>query len=272
MADNETSSARQVARRLPAGAPELTLVCPLCGSDAQARGLRPKQEAAQTSIHWEFVFTCPACGLMSTFDVEGLSVRQIQALPGSPWAAELRDFTRQRREPEPGTRPAGLREWLVTCVVCFGVWLMLTGSTNLSDVLWGVVVSIVVAGATYRFTLLDVPTWVSSPRRWGAFGRLMLEFIRQLVVQNITLSARVLRPNMPIKPGIVVIPTKLKRDFPLTVLGSLMTLTPDTVTLDIDQAKGLIYVHWIDVQTTDTQEAQRLIARDLEDLIIEWLE
>lgn len=263
--------AQQIAEQLPASVRKLTVVCPLCGTDAQVRGLRPKHNVT-TITHWELVFTCPACGLLSTFDTEGLNVEQIRAITGSYWTKQLRNFAHERPEPEPGSRPAGVREWVSTFAVCYLMWMLFTGSTEITTMLWGVVASIVVAGTTYRFTLLDVPTWVSSPRRWSALGRLALEFIKQLVMQNVALSLRVFRPNMAIKPGIIIIPTRLKRDFPLTVLGSLMTLTPDTVTLDIDQQKGLIYMHWIDVQTTDMEEAQRLIYGDLEDLIIEWLE
>jgi len=76
---------------------------------------------------------------------------------------------------------------------------------------------------------------------------------------------------MSIRPGIVAVPTRLHSDVQLTLLGSLMSLTPDTVTMDIDQERGIIYVHWIDVQTTDPQEARKLISQSLEEKIIGWL-
>jgi multicomponent Na+:H+ antiporter subunit E len=98
-----------------------------------------------------------------------------------------------------------------------------------------------------------------------------VEFVRQIVIQNITLSIRVLRPGLPIRPGIVAIPTKLTGDVPLTILGSLTTLTPDTVTMDIDTQRGLIYVHWIDVKTQDTDEMYKLISASLEEKIMRWL-
>ncbi|RPI92923.1 MAG: hypothetical protein EHM39_13250, partial [Chloroflexi bacterium] len=56
-------------------------------------------------------------------------------------------------------------------------------------------------------------------------------------------------------------------DVALTLLGSLSTLTPDTVTVDIDERRGVIYVHWIDVRTTDPEEAYRLISARLEQKI-----
>jgi multicomponent Na+:H+ antiporter subunit E len=80
-----------------------------------------------------------------------------------------------------------------------------------------------------------------------------------------------LKPELQIKPGIVAVPTMLRGDINLTLLGSLMSLTPDTVTMDIDDQAGMIYVHWIDVQTTNPLEAQKLISEDLEERIIRWL-
>jgi multicomponent Na+:H+ antiporter subunit E len=156
-------------------------------------------------------------------------------------------------------------------VVSFLTWLALTGTLNPIDVLWGVVVSVVVARFAYRLVAFDLPRWVVQPRRWLYFLDLVVEFTRQLVAQNITLSIRVFRPDLPIRPGIVAVPTKLRGDINLTLLGSLMSLTPDTVTMDIDQEKGIIYVHWIDVQTTDPEQARELISSDLEERIIRWL-
>ena len=99
----------------------------------------------------------------------------------------------------------------------------------------------------------------------------MVEFVRQIVVQNITLSLRVFSPRLPIRPGIVAVPFRVRGDVNVTLLGSLMTLTPDTVTIDIDQAGGIMYMHWIDVQTTDPRQARRLISRDLENRLMRWL-
>lgn len=61
------------------------------------------------------------------------------------------------------------------------------------------------------------------------------------------------------------IPTALRDGVPLTILGSLMTLPSDTVTMDIDPDQGLVYVYWIEVRTTDQSEAQRMIAAGLEE-------
>ncbi len=50
-----------------------------------------------------------------------------------------------------------------------------------------------------------------------------------------------------------------------------MTLTPDTVVVDVDQQKNLMYIHWIDVQNTVPDEMYKLLVHDLEDRIVQWL-
>jgi multicomponent Na+:H+ antiporter subunit E len=218
------------------------------------------------------VFSCPACGLDSSFSAVSASPGKLKALQGSAWNNELRQYLwAARPEAMPHERAATPRHFLAVMIISFLTWIVLTGSFNPVELLWGFVVSAAVARFSYRFVAFDLPRWVVHPRRWLYFLDLLFDFARQLIVQNITLSLRVFNPRLPIRPGIVAVPTKLHGDVNLTILGSLMTLTPDTVAIDIDQQKGLIYVHWIDVQTTEPEQARQMISADLEERIIRWL-
>ncbi len=265
--------ARAALRALPANTHDATLSCPLCGTAVPARGLRAKPLRGVDQAWWQLVFTCPACGLLTAFDANRLSLEQIEMLRGSPWAAELRQFQQVARSEMPDYARQGTTQRLIgTFAVTFIAWLLLIGNFNPVEVAWGFLVSLVIARLTYRFAAIDLPGWMFSARRWAALGLLTVEFIRQLVVQNVTLSIRVLRPDLPIRPGIVAIPTDLRGDVELALLGSLVTLTPDTVTMDIDQQKGIIYVHWIDVRSTEPSKAQQMISASLERKIADWLD
>jgi multicomponent Na+:H+ antiporter subunit E len=220
---------------------------------------------------WQVVFICPACGLITPFDAARASAG-VRIVRGSKWAAELREFGTAPQSEDISHLPrATSRNFVATFALAFIVWILLIGNFNWPEVLWGIIVALLTARLTYRFAVIDLPYWITEPRRWLALVQLALEFARQIIVQNVTLSIRVLRPSLPIRPGIVAIPTTLRGDVALTILGSLMTLTPDTVTVDIDQRRGIIYVHWIDVQTTDPVEVQKLISADLEEKLRRWL-
>jgi multicomponent Na+:H+ antiporter subunit E len=263
--------ARKTARSLPPQLLDASIACPLCGAAVSARGLKERATVEQEPV-WQALFTCPSCGLITRFAVSRLSVKQLNAISGSSWANELRQYQWIHKEAgiahESSARP---RHFIGVLFISFLTWLVLTGSLVPFDILWGLVVSVVVARFSYRLVAFEVPRWVNHPRRWLYFLDVLVEFVRQLVMQNVMLSIRVLRRDLNIRPGIVAVPTKMHGDINLTVLGSLMSLTPDTVTIDIDQTQGLVYVHWIDVKTLEPEKVRQLLIADLEDRIIRWL-
>lgn len=266
-----TTEAQETLQQLPDQMLEATVVCPLCAASVPARGLREKPGLKAPFRRWEILFHCPACGLISSFSVENVSRKRLKTLQGSAWTSKLRQFMMVHDEGELRQQPATISHFAAVFAVSFLTALLLAGSLAPIDVVWALVASALVARFSYRQVAFDPPRWIWQPRRWLPFAGLVIEFFRQLIVQNISLSIRVLRPNLRVTPGIVAIPTRLDSEVDLTILGSLLSLTPDTVTMDIDQTRGMIYVHWIDVQTTDPGEAQEVIAADLEQRIVRWL-
>jgi multicomponent Na+:H+ antiporter subunit E len=51
-----------------------------------------------------------------------------------------------------------------------------------------------------------------------------------------------------INPGIVKISPNLKTDFGITMLANSITLTPGTLSVDIDEDSNDLYIHWINVK------------------------
>jgi multicomponent Na+:H+ antiporter subunit E len=270
--EQEHANAQTIANGLPVRSQQTTLHCPLCGATVPSRGVIYR--TLSSGERWELTFICPTCGLYTTFDTQHLKIEQIARLHGSQWAAELRQPEHETDIDEsasPVQQTDPVAHYLTTFIACAVLWLILTGSFAPLDLLWGVVLCTIVSALTYRFTAFGAPRWMRRPRGWLALMRLFVEFVRQMVVQNVTLSWRVFLPKMPIKPGIVAVPYNISGDVPLTIMTSLMTLTPDTVVIDIDQQKKLMYIHWINVQTTDPQEMHRLIIHDIEHRVIDWL-
>ncbi|MBU3958792.1 MAG: Na+/H+ antiporter subunit E, partial [Candidatus Omnitrophica bacterium] len=58
--------------------------------------------------------------------------------------------------------------------------------------------------------------------------------------------------------------TTLKSDTGLTFLANSITLTPGTMTVDIDPEHGFLYIHWIDVKDKDMQKATQIIVQRFE--------
>ena len=59
-------------------------------------------------------------------------------------------------------------------------------------------------------------------------------FLYKLVLANFDMAYRVLSPKLPINPRIVKVPTSLKSDFLKLVLANSITLTPGTLSLDVE--------------------------------------
>jgi multicomponent K+:H+ antiporter subunit E len=50
-----------------------------------------------------------------------------------------------------------------------------------------------------------------------------------------------------IHPAFLEIPLDTRDDFVATILGSIITLTPGTVSIDIDRERRILHVHALDV-------------------------
>jgi multicomponent Na+:H+ antiporter subunit E len=97
-----------------------------------------------------------------------------------------------------------------------------------------------------------------SPKRAYHFVLYTGVFVIELVRANISLMRCVFAPRIVIKPGIVRIKTKLKTPIGRLALANSIGLTPGSLVIDINGED--IFIHWLDVKTTDTDEATRAIA------------
>ena len=88
-------------------------------------------------------------------------------------------------------------------------------------------------------------------------------FVYSVVRANFDVAYRILHPAMPIRPGIVKVRTYLKSPVAITMLANSIALTPGTLTVHAGE-DGTLYVHWINVKSTDVDEATRYIVSRFE--------
>ena len=79
--------------------------------------------------------------------------------------------------------------------------------------------------------------------------------------------ALVLKPDMNLKPGIFAYPLKVDRDFEITLLANLITLTPGTLSVDVSDDRRFLYVHALDC--SDPEKTREDIADGFERKIME---
>ena len=146
------------------------------------------------------------------------------------------------------------------------VWLGLSWPPDLQHLLVGIFVAGFVSYMTGDM-FIKRPHMFRHPIRYIWFLLYLPFFIWECLKANIDVAYRVIHPSRPINPGIVKVKTSLKSDAALTFLANSITLTPGTLSVDIDQERGFLYVHWIDVKDEDIERATKLVVERFERIL-----
>ena len=149
----------------------------------------------------------------------------------------------------------------------FIIWCLFNWVPDREHILAGVVVALIVA-----FMMGDLviqrPHLMWYPRRYLYFiFHYVPVFLWEVLKANIDVAYRVAHPSLPIKPGIVKVQTSLRSDIACTLLANSITLTPGTMSVDIDKDRSVLYVHWIDVRSHDIESATQLIVERFEKIL-----
>lgn len=155
----------------------------------------------------------------------------------------------------------------VLFIIAFLIWSLLNWVPDVQHLIVGVFVAALVAFLTGDL-FITRPHVLKHPWRYWYFVVYYLPvFFWELIKANIDVAYRVLHPDLPINPGIVKVKTILKSDTALTFLANSITLTPGTMTVDIDRDNGVLYIHWINVRAKDTESATKIIVQRFEKIL-----
>ncbi len=68
-------------------------------------------------------------------------------------------------------------------------------------------------------------------------------YIVKLVQSNMYIAYDILTPEMRTKPDFIYVPITIKSDFGLLLFSNLVSMTPGSLTIDIDKEKTFIEIH-----------------------------
>lgn len=90
---------------------------------------------------------------------------------------------------------------------------------------------------------------LSTPRirRPGLLLRFIARVLVDILIANLQVAKLVLGPKSRLQPGFVEIPLELGDDLAITILASVITLTPGTVSADLSADRRRLLVHALDV-------------------------
>jgi multicomponent Na+:H+ antiporter subunit E len=138
------------------------------------------------------------------------------------------------------------RPFLRLAAVLFLTWALLSGHFDAAHLGAGAVASLLVAAATAR--LWELPPDVGPARgrpfadlRWGRALLYLVWLVREIAVSAAQVAYLVLHPRLPIDPGLVRFRATLPHTLARLTLANSITLTPGTVTLEVDRDDFLVH-------------------------------
>lgn len=136
--------------------------------------------------------------------------------------------------------------------ILLALWYGLSGKFDVLHFGTGVITAVVL-GATY--------TGVADRHRFrlGRFLLFLPWLVGQVVISNLRVARLVFSRRMVFRPMFISQPPGVKGDRALTVLGSSVTLTPGTLTVDIDD--GDIFVHALDEKSAQDMRDELMARR-----------
>jgi len=149
---------------------------------------------------------------------------------------------------------------VVVFVCLFLVWIGFTGTLDVQELLVGAICAGFVAAISYELFIEGRLKNKFEPKRWGYMLAYVPAYVWAEIKAHADVMYRILHPRMPIKPGIVEVPTDLRTDFGITGLADSITMTPGTLSVEVDEEKPCLYVHWINAETVEPKQARAAIA------------
>ncbi len=142
-----------------------------------------------------------------------------------------------------------------------GLWLLAWGEVSLANVVSGVAV------ATALLVAFPPGPRASGRLRFSAIGasRLAVYVVVQLVNSNVVMARQILGHRPDGRPGVLAHRLGQPSEEVVTVMTSVIALSPGTITVDVDPDSTTIYVHFFLLR--DLEAARSSLAR-LEDLAV----
>lgn len=150
---------------------------------------------------------------------------------------------------------------LLNVILAF-VWMFLTVSFDGASFLVGYMIGLFIIFILRRFfhsRFYLVPLFVII--------KLLFIFFKELILSNIAVAKVVMQRSLTIQPAIFALPTQLKKEWEITVLAMLITLTPGTLVLDVSDDGSTLYIHALN--SPDVHEAIESIKQSFEKTIME---
>ncbi|MDN4492866.1 Na+/H+ antiporter subunit E [Ureibacillus aquaedulcis] len=126
------------------------------------------------------------------------------------------------------------------------LWMFLSSNYSVSRFIIGYLLGLVVIIALRRF----FRSRLYIDRVW-ALIKLTILFIKELILANVSVLILVIKPKLVLQPAFFKYDTELTEEWEITLLSSLITLTPGTVVVHVSDDSKSLFIHVIDSNDID---------------------
>ncbi|MBK1647988.1 Na+/H+ antiporter subunit E [Rhabdochromatium marinum] len=124
-----------------------------------------------------------------------------------------------------------LRTWFphpLLSLTLLMIWLLLNNSLGLGNLLLGTVLALTLSRLTANF-------WPERPHILKPLKllRYLVQLFFDILIANLQVAVLILGPRKRLRPTFVELPLELTDPFAITVLASVISLTPGTVSADV---------------------------------------
>lgn len=160
---------------------------------------------------------------------------------------------------------------LITFILLWVIWIFFTGINPYpltmgaaQEMIIGAICAALVAGLSYDLVFEKPASEKINPRKWAYMIAYIPAYIWAEIKAHLNVAYRVLHPKLPMKPAILRLPTDLRTDVGVTALANSITMTPGTLSVEINEEKPELYIHWISAGTLDSDVAREEVGKPFE--------
>ena len=106
-------------------------------------------------------------------------------------------------------------------------------------------------------------------RKFPKIVGLFFFFIKELLFASIQIAWEVITPRHRMESGLIAIPLDARTDFEITILATLISLTPGTLSLDVSEGRETLYVHAVYIKRGDIEALKNQIKFGFERRLLE---
>ncbi|MFW5940039.1 MAG: monovalent cation/H+ antiporter subunit E [Halolamina sp.] len=138
-------------------------------------------------------------------------------------------------------RRGTLTQFFALFATSFAFYLLLAGSIVPFEIATGAITAGIVAVSLWRVSLTSPVEPVEALGRLARFGLYVPFLLWEIIKANFQIAYIVLHPDLPIDPKVVAFDAAVWSALPVTTLANSITLTPGTLTIDVDQQHLIVH-------------------------------